>query len=307
MAKLCKSRKTVNSSVNPKRWFYGLEHCRSITYSTLPVGESYLVLNLIQEDYTELLGYVHMTNGGADPAPVGLTKLATVDVTGTADVDALVAEIKAQLELSAYAGLMQIAVEATGKVEVLNNFLGLITDESGSTDGGALMIGQQSFGGALGLLSEEGASASFEFEFLDQLADATGNTPVESFLISVLATVSMGLTDVSNEKFEEMFIKPLGGVYENGPDKIIGFGTANYFKSLVEKMGKLVGHDASADFSDRSNDWTMLALLKPTETNFNKELRVLNVEATSFLDAVAPEEVNVFSIGDRSIVDVAAL
>ena len=117
----------------------------------------------------------------------------------------------------------------------------------------------------------------------------------------------MSLTDVSNEKFEEMFVKPLGGTYESGPDKLIGFGTANYFKSLVDNMGILIGHDSAADFSDRSNDWQMLALLKPTETNFNKELRTLSIEATSFLDVNAPEEVNVFSIGDRSIVDVASL
>lgn len=307
MAKLCKSKKVVNSSVEPRLWFYGLEHCRARTYSSLPVGETIAILNLIQEDYTELLGYVHLTNGGADPAPVGRTKLATVDVTAAADVEALVADIKIQLEASAQAGLMQVAVETGGKVEILNNFIGLISEESGDTDGAVVEIGQQSFGGALGLLTEEGASASFEFEFLDTLTDSAGNVPVESFLISVNATVSMSLLDTSKAKFEEMFIKPLGGSYENGGDKILGFGSGTFFKSLVGKMGRLVGHLSAASYSDRSEDWEMLALLQPSETNFNKELRTLALEATSYYDATAPADINIFRIGNRQAIDLASL
>ena len=149
MAKLCKSKKVVNSSVEPRRWYYGLEHCRQREYASLPSGESVAILNLIQNDYTELNGYIHMTNGGSDPAPVGLTKIATVDVSASADVDALVADIKAQIEASAYAELVQMQVEAGGIIEIFNNFLGLISEESGDTDGATVTIGQQSFGGAL--------------------------------------------------------------------------------------------------------------------------------------------------------------
>lgn len=306
MAKLCKSKKVVNSSVEPRLWYYGLEHCRNWTYASVPVLETYAVLNLIQEDYTELNGYIHITNGGADPAPVGLTKLATVDATAAADVDALVADIKTQLEASAYADLMQVATETGGVVEIINNFIGLISDETGNTDGATVAIGQQSFGGALGLLTEDGASASFELEFLDTLTDSAGSVPVETFLIGVNATISMSLLDNSKAKFEEMFIKPLGGSYTN-VDKIIGFGTDAFYKSIVTKMGRLVGHLRSAAFSDRSEDWEMLALLRPSETNFNKELRTLAIEATSFYDATAPEEVNIFRIGNRQAIDLAAL
>lgn len=307
MAKLCKSRRTVNSSVSPKRWYYGLQHCRTDVYSGLPAGEQAVALNLIQEDYTELNGYIHLTNGGSDPAPVGLTLLATVDVTGVADVPALYAEIKTQLEASAYADLIQIQVLAEG-LELFNNFIGLISDEDVSGNAELTRtIGQQSFGGALGLLTEDGASASFEFETLDQTADATGNAIVESFLINVLGTVTLSMTDTSREKFEELFVKPMGGVYENGADKLIGFGTANFFKSLMERIGMLVGHDASADFSDRSNDWQMLAVPKPTSINFNKELQSLECEFVSAFDATMPEAINIFSIGDMSKVDRASL
>ncbi len=307
MAKLCKSRRVVNSKVNPKRWYYGLEHCRTDVYSALPAGEQAVALNLIQEDYTELLGYIHLTNGGVDPAPVGLTKLATVDVTGTADVPALYAEIKTQLEASAYADLMQIQVITEG-LEIFNNFIGLITDEDVSGNAELTRtIGQQSFGGALGLLTEDGASASFEFETLDQTADATGNAIVESFLINVLGTITLSMTDTSKELFEEIFVKPLGGTYENGADKLIGFGTASFFKSLMEKIGKLVGHDASADFTDRSNDWQMLAVPKPNTINFNKELQALECEFVTAFDATMPEAINIFSIGDMTKVDRAAL
>lgn len=308
MAKLCKSKKVVNSSVEPRKWFYGLEHCRTWEYASLPSGESVAILNLIQEDYTELNGYIHLTNGGSDPAPVGLTKLATVDVTASLDVDALVADIKAQLDASIYADLIQSQVEAGGKIEILNNFIGLISEETGNTDGATVAIGQQSFGTALGLLTEDGASASFELEFLDTLTDTAGNVPVESFLISINATISMSLLDTSKAKFEELFIKPLGGSYENGAEKIIGFGTGTFFKSLVDgKMGRLVGHLSSAPFSDRSEDWEMLALLQPTETNFNKELRTLAIQATSYYDATAPEEINIFRIGNRQAIDLASL
>lgn len=307
MAKLCKSKKTVNSSVEPRLWYYGLEHCRTRDYDSLPVGESVAILNLIQEDYTELLGYVHLTNGGSDPAPAGRTKIATVDVTASADVDALVADIKTQLEASSQAGLMQVATDLDGKVEILNNFIGGISEETGSTDGATVTIGQQSFGTALGLLSEEGASASFELEFLDTLTDSAGSVPVDSFLIGVNATISMSLLDTSKEKFEEMFIKPLGGVYENGGSKIIGFGTGSFYQSLVGRMGRLVGHLRSADFSDRSEDWEMLALLQPSETNFNKELRTLAIEATSYYDATAPADVNIFRLGNRQAIDLANL
>tara|TARA_R110002153_G_scaffold136399_4_gene286308 strand:+ start:2536 stop:3459 length:924 start_codon:yes stop_codon:yes gene_type:complete len=307
MAKLCKSRRVVNSKVNPKRWYYGLEQCRTLEFSAIPLGEEALVINVKAEDYTEILGYVHITNGGVDPAPVGLTLLATVDATASADVAALYVDIKAQLEASIYADLLQLQV-GTGGLEVFNNFIGLITEEDNTAIAElSSVIGQQSFGGALGLLSEDGASSSFEFETLDQTADATGTAVVESFLIGVLGTISLSMTDTSKELFEEIFVKPLGGTYENGTDKLIGFGTANYFKSLMERIGKLIGHDASADYSDRSNDWQMLAVAKPSSINFNKEIQALECEFVSAFDATMPEAINIFSIGDMSKVDRAAL
>tara|TARA_R110000744_G_scaffold82910_1_gene162881 strand:- start:709 stop:1632 length:924 start_codon:yes stop_codon:yes gene_type:complete len=307
MAKLCKSRRVVNSKVNPKRWFYGLEQCRTLEFSAIPVGEEALVINVKAEDYTEILGYIHITNGGLDPAPVGLTLLATVDATASADVAAFYADIKTQLEASIYADLLQLQV-GTGGLEVFNNFIGLITEEDNTAIAElSSVIGQQSFGGALGLLSEDGASSSFEFETLDQTADATGTAVVESFLIGVLGTISLSMTDTSKELFEEIFVKPLGGTYENGTDKLIGFGTANYFKSLMERIGKLIGHDASAEYSDRSNDWQMLAVAKPSSINFNKEIQALECEFVSAFDATMPEAINIFSIGDMSKVDRAAL
>ena len=307
MAKLCKSRRVVNSKVNPKRWFYGLEQCRTLEFSAIPVGEEALVINLKAEDYTEILGYIHITNGGVDPAPVGLTLLATVDATASADVAAFYADIKTQLEASIYADLLQLQVGISG-LEVFNNFIGLITEEDNTAIAElSSVIGQQSFGGALGLLSEDGASSSFEFETLDQTADATGTAVVESFLIGVLGTISLSMTDTSKELFEEIFVKPLGGTYENGTDKLIGFGTANYFKSLMERIGKLIGHDASAEYSDRSNDWQMLAVAKPSSINFNKEIQALECEFVSAFDATMPEAINIFSIGDMSKVDRAAL
>ena len=307
MAKLCKSRRVVNSKVNPKRWYYGLEQCRTLEFSAIPLGEEALVINVKAEDYTEILGYVHITNGGVDPAPVGLTLLATVDASASADVAALYVDIKAQLEASIYADLLQLQIGTSG-LEVFNNFIGLITEEDNTAIAElSSVIGQQSFGGALGLLSEDGASSSFEFETLDQTADATGTAVVESFLIGVLGTISLSMTDTSKELFEEIFVKPLGGTYENGTDKLIGFGTANYFKSLMERIGKLIGHDASADYSDRSNDWQMLAVAKPSSINFNKEIQALECEFVSAFDATMPEAINIFSIGDMSKVDRAAL
>jgi hypothetical protein len=307
MAKLCKSRRTVNSKVNPKSWYYGLEHCRELQFSAIPAGEQSIELNLIQEDYTELLGYIHITNGGADPAPVGRTKLATVDVTAMVEVSEVLAEIKAQLDLSAQAILMQTQVSLSG-VEIRNNFIGLITAEDDSANAEMTnVVGQQSFGGALGLLTEDGASASFEFEYLDQTSDITGNALVERFLLNVLATVTLSITDTSKEKFEEVFIKPLGGDYENAGERLIGFGTGNFFKSLMTQIGKLVGHDANTPFSDRSNDWQMLAAPTPSSINFNKELQAIECEFVSVYDATMPEDVNIFSIGDMSIVDYASL
>ena len=307
MAKLCKSKKVVNSSVSPKRWYYGLEHCRELQYSALPVGESIIPLNYIDEEYNEVMGYIHVTNGGVDPAPAGLIKLATADADAAVDVAALYADIKTQLEASLFAEYFQVQVAATG-VEVLNNFLGLITVEDDSIEATlTIMVGQQSFGGAIGILSEDGASAAFEFEFLEQMGDATGNVAIEKWLIGLLATITMSITDTSKEKFEELFIKPLGGSYENGADKLIGFGTANFFKSLMTKIGKLVGHDASADYSDRSNDWQMLAVPNPSSINFNKELQVIEVEFTSAFDATMPEAINIFSIGDKTKIDFASL
>ena len=310
MAKLCKSRKVVNSSVNPKNWFYGLEQCREISYASVPAGETILPLNLIDGDsgYVELLGYIHFTNGGSDPAPVGLTKLATVDAAAAADVDALYVDIKTELEGSAHADLMQIQINADGTgMEILNSFIGLITEETGDTSGATVAIGQQSFGGAIGVLSEEGASASFEFEKLSQTGDVTGNQIIEEFLIGATATISMSLTDTSVAKFKELFIKPLGGVHTEGADEIIGFGTDNFFKSLIIKAGKLVGHDAGVAYSDRSNDWSMLASISPSSMNFNKELQVLETEFVSYYDATMPETVNIFRIGKFDLIDFSAL
>lgn len=307
MAKLCKSKKVVNSKVNPKKWYYGLEHCRLVTYSAKPTGETILPINLIQEDYTELLGYVHMTNGGVDPAPAGLTLIATVDVAAATDVADLYADIKTALDGATQADLMQTQVEAGG-VEIFNNFVGLITAEDDSGEVTLTITSeQQSFGGEIGLLSEDGASAAFEFEFLEQFADATGNVAVEKWLIGLVATITMSITDTSKEKFEELFVKPLGGTYTNGPDKLIGFGTAAFFKSLMTKIGKLIGHDASAAFTDRSNDWQMLAVPNPSSINFNKELQVVECEFVSAFDATMPEAINIFSIGDKSKIDFAAL
>jgi len=307
MAKLCKSKKTVNSNVNPKAWYYGLEHCRMTTFAAIPTGETILPINIIQEDYSELLGYIHFTNGAADPAPVGLTNIATVDVSGAADVDAVYAAMEVALEAGTYAGLYQVSATAGEGVDMINNFIGSITEESGDTSGAVVTIGQQSFGGALGVLTEDGASASFEFETLDQTGDSTGSAIIESFLIGITATVGMSLTDTSRAQFEEMFINPLGGKYVNGLDEVIGFGTDSFFKSLLAKAGKLVGHDAGVAYTDRSNDWSMLASIKPSSINFNKELQVIETEFISYYDATAPEEVNIFKIGDFSVIDLESL
>jgi hypothetical protein len=305
MAKLCKSKKVVNSKVNPKRWYYGLEHCRLVEYSALPAGETVLPLNLVGEDYVEVLGYVHMTNGGTDPAPAGLALIATVDVAAAADVAALNTALVAALEGSASADLMQVAEEGNG-VDIINNFIGLITEEDDTAVAElTITVGQQSFGGAIGLLSEDGASSSFEFEFLEQFADATGSVAVEKWLTGLTATITMSITDTSREKFEELFVKPLGGTYENGTDKLIGFGTASFFQSLMTKIGKLIGVDANA--TDRLNDWQMLAVPNPSSINFNKELQVIECEFVSALDSTMPEAINIFSIGDKTKIDLAAL
>jgi len=278
-----------------------------MTYAALPAGETILPINLIQEDYTELLGYIHFTNGGVDPAPVGLTKIATVDVTAVADVDALYGEIETELEAGTYAALYQVSATAGEGVDMINNFIGAISEETGDTSGATISIGQESFGGALGVLTEDGASAAFEFETLDQTGDSTGNAIIESFLIGISATITMSLTNTSREQFEEMFINPLGGKYENGGNEVIGFGTGNFFQSLLVKAGKLVGHDAGVAYSDRSNDWAMLASIKPSSINFNKELQVIETEFVSYYDATAPEQVNIFKIGDFSIIDLESL
>ena len=309
MAKLCKSKKVVNSKVDPRVWFYGLEHCRHHVYSAVPAGEVAVPLNLIDADnkYVEILGYIHLTNGGADPAPAGLTKLATVDVSLMTTAAEIYAETKTQLEASAYAGMLQAAVETDG-LAIRNNFVGLITEEDATAIAElTINIGQQSFGGALGVLSEDGASAAFEFEFLEQMGDSTGNVAIEKWLIGLVATITMSITDTSKEKFEEIFIKPLGGVYENGADKVIGFGTANFFKSLMTQIGRLVGHSASEPYTDRSNDWQMLAVPNPSSINFNKELSVIECEFSSAFDATMPEAINIFSIGKMEAIDFAAL
>lgn len=307
MAKLCKSKKTVESKVNPKLWYYGLEHCRMVSYASVPAGETYLPINLIQEDYSELNGYIHISNGGADPAPAGLTLVASVDVSGAADADAVYAAIETAMEAGTYADLYQVSVNAGEGIDIINNFIGLITEETGDTSGATVTIGQQSFGGAIGVLTDEGASASFEFETLDETGDATGNAIIESFLINVIATITMSIKDTSVTKFEELFVKPLGGTYENGADKVIGFGTGNFFKSLISKAGKLVGHDAGVAFTDRSNDWTMLASIKPNSINFNKELQVVEAEFVSYYDATMPNAVDIFRIGDFSKIDLESL
>lgn len=309
MAKLCKSKKVVNSKVDPRVWYYGLEHCRKASYSGIPAGEEAHPVNLIDADnkYVEILGYIHITNGGADPAPAGLTKLATVDVSAMVSVSEIYNEIKTQFEASAYAGMAQVAVEADG-VEIRNNFIGLVTEEDASGIAElTITVGQQSFGGALGVLSEDGAAASFEFEYLDQSGDSTGNAIIERFMIGATASITMSLTDTSKEKFEEVFIKPLGGEYINGADKLIGFGSGNFFSSLMSEIGKLVGHSKSDAYTDRSNDWQMLAFPTPSSINFNKELQVIECEFVSAYDATMPEDINIFSIGDMSIVDYASL
>ena len=309
MAKLCKSKKVVNSKVDPRVWYYGLEHCRKATYSAVPSGEEAHPVNLIDADnkYVEILGYIHITNGGADPAPAGLTKLATVDVSLMTTPAEVYAEIKTQMEASAYADMVQIAVESDG-VDIRNNFIGLITAEDDSAIAElTITVGQQSFGGALGVLSEDGAAASFEFEYLDQTGDSTGNAIIERFMIGATASITMSMTDTSKEKFEEIFIKPLGGSYINGADKLLGFGSGNFFQSMMSKIGKLVGHSASAAYTDRSDDWQMMAFPTPSSINFNKELQVIECEFISAYDATMPEDVNIFSIGDMSIVDYAAL
>jgi hypothetical protein len=75
----------------------------------------------------------------------------------------------------------------------------------------------------------------------------------------------------------------------------------------MTKIGKLVGHDAAADFTDRSNDWQMLAVPNPSSINFNKELQVIECEFASAFDATMPEAINIFSIGDKTKIDLAAL
>src|SRR5690606_28741286 len=130
-----------------------------------PYDGLYFTLNLIQEDYTELKGYVMLDTGAsADPAPAGLTKLATA-LVDDGDTDAEnAAAIVAALQGSIYADLIKAETDpdVPAQVNVLNKIFGKVSDEGAGDSGFIYTLDIEALGGDLGKTEQGGVTLGFE-------------------------------------------------------------------------------------------------------------------------------------------------
>jgi hypothetical protein len=276
--------------------FWGTKQCRSwetVADSSGSLDGTYFDLNIIDNQFNEVLGYVYFNT---DPAISGKTGyLASIAVDATAD------EVAQAIETALASENVKVSVSAN-KVIIENKVLGKITAE---TDSGSTGFTQEvlieALGGYLGKTAQGGVEISLETQTIEIKSDQTGEITLDDIAIGNAVSAEVGLLELSEERLQAI----IGGVAgdnhtPSGGTTLTGFGESRLYQSLASIGGQLILHPIRLEDTDKSRDVSFhKSAPLPQSINYSgQDPQVLQVTFKPYLDESVNESINLFSIGD---------
>ena len=302
---LCEETRSTEQELEAMNWYFGGEHCRSIQFLDDSTGDQAgksFDLNIVEEEYSEVKYLLWLSDGVAS-APTPGANQTLIEVSYSQDDDA---ETIAQAVETALAGkLVTMETDGAGKLEILNQYIGSVSDEDYTNATGIVMeVGKAGFGGSLGQLQQGGSSLGIEETVVQLLSDQDGSTVLDEIITGITATISMPLVEMTTQRWEDLIANGSGGKVESGNDKFIGYGTDKVYQSkFAVASGALIGHPIRKPFSDRSADIKMMKTApKMTEITYSgQEAQVASFEFVSYKNPRVDSKVNLVGRGDWTL------
>lgn len=299
-------KKTTDVKLEPVKILWGTEQCRSYDVNGLVSYDGkYFKLNLIKEDYTQLKGYVFLNTGASvDPAPAGLTLLATASVSDLDSDEDNAAAIKAALDASAYAELIKSEVDPDdlSVVRIQNQILGKVDAEDAGDSQFVYTLELEALGGDLGKTEQGGVTLNMETSTAELKTDQTAELLVGEINQGNLTTIEMTLAEVTKDKIKTILGSVLGDIVDLGAgEEYIGIGTTKLFQELSALGGRMVLHPLRiTDVSDRSEDWSFhLTAPLPSSLNLSgTEQQGWEITFKPYVDESKPAAASVGGFGD---------
>ena len=299
-------KKTTDIKLEAVKVLWGVEQCRSLqVQGAAAMGGKYFDLNLIDENYNEIQGYVFLDDGvEVDPAPAGKTLIASplINEAGTEAENAVI--IKAALEASPSANLMKIEIEAEtpDTMDIENQIFGAVSAETAGDSTFVYALGNAGLGGDLGKTAQGGVALNLETQTTELKADQTAELILGEINQGNLTTIEMSLLELTKERFKTLIGSVVGDIVDMGADgEYVGIGTSKLFKELSAFGGRMVLHPIRiSDISDRSEDWSFhITTPIPSSINFSgTEQQALEISFKPYVDESKPAAASVGGYGD---------
>ncbi len=299
-------KKTTDVKLEAVKILWGTEQCRTYDVNgAVSYDGKFLELNLIQKDYSELLGYVMLDTGSSvDPAPAGRTLIATASVVDLDSDEDNAEAIRAALAGSSFAELMNVEVDSEdlSLVRVQNKILGKISAETAGDSGMIYNAEVEALGGDLGKTEQGGVTLNMETSTAELTSDQTAELLLGEINQGNLVTIEMTLAEVTKERIKTVLGSVLGDIVDLGSDEeYIGIGTSKLFQELSALGGRMVLHPLRiSDLSDYSNDWSFhLTAPLPASLNFSgTEQQGWEVTFKPYIDESKDARASIGGFGD---------
>ena len=284
---------------------WGKEQCRSylVNDGGGDLDGLYFNLDLVQDDFTVVEGYVYMDTGASvDPAPAGRTLIAAASVDNLDSDEVNAAAIKAALDGAALAEFMETELEGA-TLHIENKVFGAIGANEGAGDSTfTYNAAVEGFGGSLGKVAQGGVTLNMETQTSELKADQTGELLLGEINLGNTTSIEASFIELTKERLKLLIGKVVGDVVDLGAgEEFIGIGTSRLFQEMSALGGRLVLHPTRiSDITDRSEDWSFhLTAPMPNSLNFSgTEQQGLEVTFKPYVDESKDAKASVGGLGD---------
>lgn len=231
------------------------------------------------------------------PALLAGYTLLEVDIAANDSAATVAAALKAKLDTLTYFNSSQSSAD----VIVENNSPGKATLTSDGTAPTAFTFLRQkvSKGRDLGG-SQGGVEMAFEVNLVDVKADQTGEQILDQINNATNLSLSMTLTELTQENWELLLGEVIGEIITSGPDTFVGLGESKRFANMSKYAMELVLSPVNAPDKKRDhNFWKVYPQIE--SVNFSgSDLSNMSVTWRPIRDTKKDNKYNLFMFGDGS-------
>jgi hypothetical protein len=157
----------------------------------------------------------------------------------------------------------------------------------------------------LGYIDSE-IEVSTEESVFDVTTHQTGTQVIGNIRTGFSAEVTLGLKESDVAKLKKI-ITASGDTHTVGSEELFGWGTSKQFTGTFADAKTLVLHP-KANGEDKSEDWNFwkaYPMIDGSLTFSGESAQIIPVKFKVYMDDTKPDEINMFAIGDGSLLDEA--